>query len=252
MPRVADVAAAYPQAERPLRLCDLPERQRPREMFDRFGADRLPDEALLAILLGAGVPGLNVLDLSRQMLNRYNGRFSDLARATVEDLTAFRGIGAVKAKVLKAALEIARRLSQEQGEDRPAITTPESVARLLREEARVAPREVFWILPLDARNRLRRDPVRVSEGIVDASLVHPREVFHPAIQSLSSAVVVAHNHPSGDVTPSAEDVKVTRQLVDAGRIVGIRVLDHVILGRAQEGRAADFLSLRESGLVEFG
>ena len=133
----------------------------------------------------------------------------------------------------------------------PLVRTPEDAARLVRDRARTCEGEVFWTLLLDKKYKLRRPPVEITKGILDTSLVHPREVFKEAIRSSSAAIVVLHNHPSGDVTPSAEDLRITRQLVEAGKIVDIEVLDHVILGRASIGQEKDFLSVRESGLVKF-
>ena len=123
---------------------------------------------------------------------------------------------------------------------------------VMRERLRSREEEAFWVLMLDVKNRMLRQPVEVTKGLLDASLVHPREVFREAIRSTSAAVVLVHNHPSGDPTPSAEDVRITKQLVDAGRIVDIHVLDHVILGQADSQGSPGYFSLSESGLVDFG
>ncbi|MBI3986334.1 MAG: DNA repair protein RadC, partial [Lentisphaerae bacterium] len=154
-------------------------------------------------------------------------------------------------QVLKAALELARRMTEESQAETELVRTPDDAARLLRETARPLNHEVFWVLLLNAKNRLMGAPKPVTKGLLDASLIHPREVFQEAIQRLSSAVLVVHNHPSGDPSPSAEDIQVTRQLVEAGKVLGIRVLDHVILGKASGDRASDFYSLRQAGIVEF-
>ena len=234
----------------PRRVADIPERQRPRELFDRFGGEHVSDEVLLAILLRSGVRGVNVVDLAHQLLLDY-GSLAAVAQASTDELAGRRGMGRVKAQVLKAALELARRLAEETAPARQRIRTPEDAARLLRARAGARETESFWVLLLDTKNQLRRPPVEVSSGLLNASLAHPREVFKEAIRSLSAAIVLAHNHPSGDPTPSAEDLRITRQLVEAGRIVDIPVLDHVILGHRAEGREKDFCSLRESGLVAF-
>jgi len=229
---------------------ELPKRLQPREMFDRSGAEHVPDEVLLAILLRFGTKGHNVVDLSRELLRSF-GSLTALVRAQPADLSRLKGIGPTKARELKAALELARRLSQEQVEESPCIHGPEDAARLLREQARELDHERFWVFPLDTRNRLKTQPVPVSQGLLNASLVHAREVFHPAIQHRAAAILVAHNHPSGHTTPSPEDLKITRDLVAAGRILHISVLDHVIVGQLRAGQDSYFLSLRESGLVAF-
>ena len=240
---------AYKIAPAPLRVKELPERQQPRELFRRDGAEQVGVDILLAILLRSGVPGVNVLDLARAILQRYE-TLTQLACASVEELAAFKGVGPVKAQMLKAALELARRIAREEGDERPAVTGPEDVVRLLRETARTLDCEVFWVLLLDTRNRLLRPPDAVSRGLLNASLVHPREVFKGAIRASAAAVILAHNHPSGDPAPSAEDLAITRQLVESGRIIGIPVMDHVILGR-RAGATAGHFSLREAGLVNF-
>jgi DNA repair protein RadC len=179
------------------------------------------------------------------------GSLSALARASVNDLKKIRGISTVKAQILKAALELARRMTQESVGENPRIASPEEAAAVLRERARGLDREVFWVLLLNTKNRLMAPPVEVSKGILNASLVHPREIFKPAFQYSAANLILAHNHPSGDPSPSAEDIRLTKKLVEAGKTVEIKVLDHIIIGRRIRGRADDFLSLRESGLVNF-
>ena len=233
------------------RVLDLPSRQRPREEMERLGAAHVPDAALIAILLRSGVRGTNVVDLADSLLKHY-GSLSGLAQASPDDLVNIRGMGRVKAQVLQAAMEIGRRLQEEVLPSRFRIRSPEDVANLLRTRVATLDTEVFWVLLLDTKNGLKEQPVEVSRGVLDASLVHPREVFRRAIRSATAAVVLAHNHPSGDPTPSAEDLRLTRQLVDAGQILSIKVLDHIIIGRPMADGVRDFLSLREAGLVTFG
>jgi len=235
----------------PLRIQDMPETLRPRELAQREGVESVEPYVLLAILLRCGTRGVSAVDLARQMLQRY-GSLTDMAKAPASELQSFPGMGPVKIQALKAALELARRMSREAvAEQRPMIRTPEDAAAVVREEARTREEEVFWVLVLNAKNRLKLAPLEITRGVLNASLVHPREVFRDAIRSGAAAIVVAHNHPSGDPAPSSEDLAVTRQLIDAGRIVDIRVLDHVILGRATLERRQDFFSLRESGVVSF-
>lgn len=237
------------------RVCDLPARLRPREAIERQGVEQVSEVALLAVLLRSGSAGMNVVDLAEAILRHY-GSLTSVARASVEELASnrrFKGLGKVKAQTVKAALELARRLSDETKDERGVfVRSPEDAASVLRSSARVLDHERFWTLLLDTRNRVKGTAQEVSKGILDASLVHPREVFKPAIQSGCAALVLVHNHPSGDPTPSAEDVRITRQLVQAGQVIGIKVLDHVVLGRKTGDRDRDFLSMRESGIVEFG
>ena len=195
------------------------------------------------------------MDLAERMLVKH-GSLTALSRVSVEDLTAdktLKGLGRVKAQMIKAALDLARRMAEETRDERGGfVRTPEDVAGVMRELARGLDHERFWVLNLDTRNRLKGHPHEISRGILDSSLVHPREVFKRAIQGGCAAIVLVHNHPSGDPAPSAEDIRLTRQLIQAGQIVGIKVLDHMILGRRTPDQLRDFLSLRESGAVEFG
>lgn len=237
-----------PQRASPLK--DIPFRLRPREEMERLGVSHVPEEVLIAVLLRSGVRGINVLDLARNLLNTF-GSLTELAKATTEDLAGVRGMGRVKAQVLSAALELSRRLAEEQIPANCVIRKPEDAAKLLRDTARTLDREVFWIVLLDSRNRMKRPPCIVSSGLLDSAQVHPREVFREAIKHAAAAVVLAHNHPSGDTCPSGEDIRITKQLVEAGRTVSIPVLDHVIIGNAPSRDAPDWFSLRESGLVAF-
>jgi len=247
--KARELREQYYVFSRPLR--EVPESERPRELFDRLGAEQAEDRHLLAIILRSGVRGRSVMDLADGLLNEY-GSLGALAGASVDDLRAIHGMGRVRAQVVKAALELARRLGARGDAAAAPVRTPEDAALLLRHQAITRDVESFWVLLLDRKYRLRRPPLEITRGILDASLVHPREVFKEAIRTSSAALVLVHNHPSGDPTPSPEDVRITRQLVEAGRIVDIEVLDHIILGRAGEDRPRDFLSLRESGFVAFG
>lgn len=234
-----------------VRVQDLPKALQPREKFDRLGSENLSESDLLALILRTGTAGLNVVELAETLLLKY-GSLTALARASSAELQELPGIGKEKAKILKAALEIGRRLVQESVGENPLIVTPEEAAAVLRERARGVDREIFWVLLLDIKNRLMIPPCEVSKGTLNSSLVHPREIFKPAIQHSAANVILAHNHPSGDPSPSAQDIKITRKLIEAGRTMEIAVLDHVIVGRKTCGGRDDFLSLRESGLVSFG
>jgi len=226
---------------------EMPEQLRPRELLEKNGVRCVQDDVLLAIILRSGVRGVNVVELSRALLKRF-GSLSALAGASVEEIAAVPGMGKVKAQVLVSALELGRRMNAEARPRRIIVKGPNDIADLLGDRARLLEKEMFWVILLDARNGLKCEPIEVSMGLLDASLVHAREVFRDAIRSACGAVILAHNHPSGDTTPSAEDVRITRQLVEAGRIVDIKVLDHVVLGGGGRG----YLSMREEGVVAFG
>lgn len=238
----------------PCRVCDMPLRLRPREAVARQGLENVSDAVLLALILRTGARGTNVMDLAEALLVKY-GSLTALSRVSVDAMaadTAFKGLGRVKAQMVRAALELARRMADETRDERGGfVRTPDEAAELMREVARGLDHERFWVLTLDTRNRLKGRPVEISRGILDSSLVHPREVFKAAIQAGSAAVVLVHNHPSGDPSPSAEDIKLTRQLVQTGQVVGIKVLDHVILGRRTGNAGCEYTSLRQSGTVGF-
>ena len=240
---------AIPETSRTIK--EMPMRLRPREEMDRLGAEHVADAVLLAVLLRSGTRGMNVMRLASDLLEAH-GSLTALAAVGMDELCeTTHGLGRVKARELKAALEIGRRLFEERIPDGAQVRTPEDAVSLLKARAHAMEREVFWVLRLDTKNRLKGRPDDVTRGLLDASLVHPREVFREAIRTASAAVILAHNHPSGDPTPSAEDIRITRQLVEAGRVVDIRVLDHVVIGREAPGREKDFVSMREDGIVSF-
>lgn len=234
-----------------LRVCDMPEQLRPREEFERVGAENVSDAVLLALILRTGTKGMNVVEVSQRLLAAF-GSLTALAKASVKDIQAINSIGPVKAQMVKAAMELAQRLTRESVGENPMVVTPEQAAAVLRERARVLQTEVFWALMLDAKNRLIGEPQKISEGTLTSSLVHPRELFKRALQQSCASMILAHNHPSGDPTPSSEDIKVTKQLIGAGELMGIKVLDHIVVGHRKYHNSTDFLSLREAGLVKFG
>ena len=244
------LAVKYEVAPQSMCVQELPMQMQPREIFDRLGAEQVPDAVLLAILIRSGVPGQNVSELAQTMLMHY-GSLTALARTSVKDLQQFKGIGPVTAQLLKAALELAQRLTRESFGERPVVATPEQAAAVLRERARVLQREVFWGLMLDSKNRLIGEPQVIFKGTLDHSTVHPRELFKKAVECSCANIVLAHNHPSGDPAPSTADVQITKQLVDAGTMMGIRILDHIIIGHRKFCNSTDFTSLRESGLIDF-
>ncbi len=243
-------AARYPSGNRFLTVKEWPMSLQPREILDAAGPEHCPKDILLAVILRQGVKGLNVVDLARDLLHEY-GSIAGIAARSTDELAGRRGMGRVKAQVLKASLELARRLAAEQLPVGHAIRTPQDVVEVLREQARPCEQEIVWVLLLDTKNRLRREPVEVSRGLVDCNLVHPREVFKEAIRSAATSIVLAHNHPSGDPQPSAQDLAVTRRLVAASKTIEIPVLDHVIVGRDSREGGQEYVSLRESGYIDF-
>jgi len=208
----------------------------------REGPRALSREELLAIIISRGTAGRSVMDIARDLIVRYK-TMPALAAASVEELQQIEGIGPAKACQIKAALELVRRLDEpldpECGTD---MSRPEAVWALMRTEARGEKRECFWVLYLDARSRLT-GRARVSIGSLDTTLAHPREVFDPAVRAGAASVIVVHNHPSGDPTPSDDDVRLTRRLVEAGKVLGIRLLDHIIIAGDQ------YYSFRQHTLV---
>ena len=230
-----------------IRIKDLPDGERPRERLVRDGADALKNSELIAILLRTGLKGTSVIQVAEQMLQKF-GTLDNLARASVEDLRQVKGVGRDKAVTLVAAFTLARKIAKElqSHKESPVLDNPETVAELLREENRAYEVEHFQVLLLNTRRRLIRVE-QISQGTLDTILVHPREVFKSAIAANASAIVLVHNHPSGDPTPSESDIKVTRDLIRAGQLLKIDVLDHIIMGRVSKDRKQDYASLREMG-----
>jgi len=213
----------------------------PRERLARFGPEALSDAELLALVLRTGGRGSDVLDVARRVLARQGG-LRGLARSTPRELCAEPGVGPTKAASLLAAVEIGRRLATHRLEPGQPIRGPEDLYRHFAARLRDASHEQFLVVLLDGRHRVLRSE-SVSRGTLTASLVHPREVFRPAIREAAAAVVLVHNHPSGDPTPSGEDREITVRLARAGEILGIRVVDHVVV--AERG----YQSFREAGLL---
>ena len=229
-------------AQSVLRISELPAAERPRERLTRLGASALSAIELLALVIGSGSNGKSSLDLAQQVLARNGGSLRRLASSPVAAIRSIRGVGPAKAVVLHAALELGRRLAAESRNVGEPVSGPLDVYRLFAPRLEDLPVEEFHVAVLDTQHRLERD-VTVTRGLLSASLVHPREVFREAIAERAASIILVHNHPSGDPTPSADDRKVTTQLVAAGRLLDIPVHDHVIIGR---GRYASFA---ESGLL---
>lgn len=228
-----------------LRIKDMPDNERPRERLVELGADALKTSELIAILLRTGLKGTSAIQIGEQLVARFKS-LDNLSRAAIEELCEVKGIGRDKAIALKAAFTLARRMAQEIRGESPMMDNPESIADLLREDNRAYEVEKFQVVLLNTRRRLIRIE-QVSDGTLDTLLVHAREVFKSAIAANASAIVLVHNHPSGDPAPSEADIKVTRDLIRAGKLLKIEVLDHVILGRRTQERQKDYASLRELG-----
>ncbi len=237
---------------------DLPGEERPRERLHRFGAEALSAQELLALVLGRGVAGKSVISIAQELLARF-GSIKGVSEATVAELAAVKGIGMAKAAQLRAVFELGRRqtLETESPHKQYDITDPGAVVRTIHSSIKDKAKEHFKLVLLNTRNRII-GITDVSTGTLSASLVHPREVFKDAIRNCASSIILVHNHPSGDPEPSEEDLKITRRLVDAGRIIGIDVLDHVIIGKNRvRGGLVDkggphgesYCSLKEKGFL---
>ncbi len=216
---------------------DLPRVERPREKLEKYGAERLLDAELLAVLLGSGTRGMNVLELSKKILREFGG--AKLQNTSVDELTEVRGLGTAKACQIVASLELSRRLLKDK--KAALILSPEDVWNELR-DIRGHRKEHFVVFYLDTRNQeIKREIISV--GTLNASLVHPREVFEPAVRNLAAQIVIAHNHPSDNADPSEEDIVLTKRLAEAGRILDIEIVDHVIV--SQSG----YVSFKEKKLI---
>jgi DNA repair protein RadC len=207
---------------------DMPATERPRERLRDYGPGALKTAELLAIILRTGTKGQNVLSLAESLVARYGG-LSGLARANLTELQNEKGLGLAKACDLKAALEIGRRLAAERPDERPSVSSPQDVMNLVGAEMSLLDQEQLRVLVLDTRNRVLSAPT-VYVGNVNSSGVRVGELFREAVRCNGVAVVIVHNHPSGDPAPSSEDVAVTRLIVDAGGLLNIDVLDHVVVG----------------------
>lgn len=227
------------------KICELPQNERPREKLLDRGAAALTDPELLAILLRTGLPGANAVEVARQLLARF-GSLSGLSRCTVKEIVSIRGIGAAKAIQLVAAFGLGQRLAHERL-SRQKLDSPEIVHDLVAAEMRALHKESLRVILLDTRYHLLRME-EVSLGSVNESIAHPRDVFRPAVISAAYAVIVVHNHPSGDPSPSQSDHSLTRRLAEAAELLQIKLLDHIIIGAPAEGRLPYF-SFREAGVL---
>ncbi|MFA5515261.1 MAG: DNA repair protein RadC [Desulfuromonadales bacterium] len=225
------------------RIKDWPEAERPREKLLNAGAETLSDAELLALILRTGdaASGMSALDHARFLLARFTS-LRRLAGATIAELCEIKGIGPAKAAEIQAVFQIARRFGSDRLQPGHRFTSSAEVFRHYHEKLRDHKREIFLALLLDGKNRIIRE-VQVSEGSLSASIVHPREVFAPVVRESAAAVLFVHNHPSGDPSPSREDLEITTRLRQAGELMGVRVLDHIIIG------SGEYVSFVDRGLM---
>ncbi|MEW6377369.1 MAG: DNA repair protein RadC [Thermodesulfobacteriota bacterium] len=220
---------------------DLPKPERPRERLQKFGPEALSAQELLALVIGRGIPKKSVMNIAQELLAKF-GNVKAISQATIEELSQIKGIGLAKAAQIKACFELGKREDLEPELINFDIKNPEAVVKAIRASIKNKAKEHFKLILLNPRNKIIGIST-VSVGTLNASLVHPREVFKDAIVHSAASVVLTHNHPSGDPEPSEDDLKITKKLVDSGKILGIEVLDHIII--AKNG----FLSFKERGLI---
>lgn len=219
---------------------DMAERERPRERLMHAGPTAVSTTELLAIILRTGVGGENVLRLSERLLSTFTD-LPGISRATIAELTAVKGIGPAKAVEVKAALELGRRLMASAPQEKAKVASPADAANLLMSEMMFLEKEHLKLILLDTRNTVLSTPT-IYVGSLNTSVIRISELFRAAIKANAAALIVAHNHPSGDPSPSPEDVRVTRQIVQAGKLLDIELLDHIVIGHQR------FVSLKERGL----
>ncbi|MFE3972829.1 MULTISPECIES: DNA repair protein RadC [unclassified Peribacillus] len=220
---------------------DYPKEERPRERFLQDGPQSLSNQELLALLLRTGSKEESVLQLSGRLINSFKG-LRLLKEASVEELTVIKGIGEAKAIQILASVELGRRINKLNDQDRYVIRSPEDGANYCMEEMRFLSQEHFVCLYLNTKNQVLQKTT-VFIGSLNASIVHPREVFKEAFRRSAASIICLHNHPSGDPSPSREDIEVTKRLVECGKIIGIEVLDHIIIGEHK------YVSLKEKGYL---
>jgi DNA repair protein RadC len=229
------------KTEERLMIRDYPNDERPRERMIQSGAKSLSNQELLAILLRTGTKSESVIQLSNRLLQTFEG-LRLLKDASVEEITAIHGIGLAKAIQLMAAVEIGRRISNLTFDDRFSIRSPEDGANFVMNDMRFLSQEHFVCLFLNTKNQVLHKKT-IFIGSLNASIVHPREVFKEAFRRSAASIICIHNHPSGDPTPSREDIEVTKRLVECGKIIGIDILDHLIIGEKK------YVSLKEKGYL---
>ena len=220
---------------------DLPKPERPRERLQKLGPEALSSQELLALIIGRGIPKKSVMTIALELLEKFRN-VKAIGQATLEELSQIKGIGIAKAAQIRACFELAKREALEKEEEEFEIKNPEAVFKLISSSIKDKAKEHFKLILLNTRNK-KIGISTVSIGTLSTSLVHPREVFKDAITHSAASVILAHNHPSGDPEPSEDDLKITKKLVESGKILGIEVIDHIIVGKN------NFYSFRERGLI---
>ncbi|MDF2502215.1 MAG: repair protein RadC [Anaerosporomusa subterranea] len=228
-------------SQKPLTIKELPEQDRPRERLLKHGAQTLSTADLVAILLRVGSREESAVRLAERLLFDHQG-LAGLGRITPREMVKLKGIGLVKAVTIAAALELGKRLRDQKSEERPVIRNSQDVRDHMMPLLRYEQREKFYLLPLSTKNHVL-DEREISIGSLNASIVHPRELFREALNYAAASVILVHNHPSGDPAPSREDIEVTRRLMEAGKLLEIPVLDHVIIG---DGK---YVSMKDKGII---
>src|SRR4030042_2638670 len=223
-------------AETPNKISRGPEKERPRERLLQQGAQHLTEAELLGILIGKGTTRKTAIDLARELLDRYES-LGNLFSRSPSELMKIKGIGSAKAATLSAAFQLVRRIQSKTSKDQPSLKRAKDVANLYLPLMKDLRKEVFRVLLLSRANRLIKE-VTISEGTLDASIVHPRDVFREALLESAAGVILLHNHPSGNPNPSEEDIRITKQLVESGGVMGIKVYDHIILAGEDYGSRA--------------
>ena len=220
---------------------DLPKPERPRERLQKFGAEALSAQELLALVIGRGIPKKSVMNIAQELLTKF-GNIKAISQATIEELSQIKGIGLAKAAQIKACFELGRREELEPELKNFDIKDPETVVKAVRAGIKDKAKEHFKLILLNPRNKIVGIST-ISIGTLNASLVHPREVFKDAIKHSAASIILAHNHPSGDPDPSEDDLTITKRLTEAGKILGVEVIDHIIVGKN------GFFSFKEKGLI---
>ena len=228
-----------------LKIREMPQDERPREKLLAHGPDALSNAELVAILLRTGRRGMNVIDVARELLDRYKS-FAELSRCSVKELREIKGIGPAKAVELVAAFNLGKRFAQEPISQQK-LDSPELIHKLLGDEMRMLQTESLRVVLLDTRYRLKRVET-ISLGSLNESIAHPREIFRPTLTYSAFAVIVVHNHPSGDPSPSQTDHSLTRRLTEAAELLQIKLLDHIVIG-APSDSSPGYFSFKEAGVL---
>lgn len=224
-----------------LLIKDIPQGDRPRERLIKYGPEALSNSELLAIIIRTGTKNVNALSLAQTILSLGDG-LKFLKESSIQELSSISGIGNSKAAIIKASVELGNRVRSFKGRENIKITSPKDVANMLLDDMRYLKKEHFKVVFLNVKNVVI-DVSDLSIGSLNSSIVHPREVYYDAIKKTAYSIIVCHNHPSGDPTPSKEDISITKRLIEVGKIIGIELLDHIIIGND------DYISFKEKGLI---